>query len=163
MESGLVLAAKYGQSETCKLIIDRCKKHIPNYVIIGWINSSTSRTTALQWSLTSYSSDSWQKMKHKVLETMMVLLQNGALVCLTTSATSRKNSYELAVDKDWNLKQVYSKHISMWKQDNLKHRWNTPKVSMMIVCSNFYKNMLILFELTQMLFCGLSSFSGEFS
>lgn len=109
-ETALVLAAKYGQAETCKLVINRCRGNVPDHVIIGWINSSSSKATPLQWSLTSYSSDSWNKIKHKIMETIMVLLQNGALVCLRRHEREHRDSYQIAVDKglDFEAKVLYA-------------------------------------------------------
>eukprot|EP01084_Bolivina_argentea_P051214 94202_1 len=107
-ETGLCLAAKYGQSKTCELIINRCKKYVPNHVIIAWINSATSKQTPLQWCLTSYSSDSWAKIKDNVLETIMVLLTNGAVVCLGSSRR-RSNAYVLANKKGLGFESLVLK------------------------------------------------------
>ena len=95
-ENALLLAAKYGQSKSIEIFLKYCKTYIKSFVFQGWINSSISTSNALQFCFISYNYNTLKEIRNKILPTMMALLKNGALVCLTRNHREPKNSYDLA-------------------------------------------------------------------
>ena len=78
-ESGLVLAAKYGQTETVRIIIDHaiiCHDIEASAVI----NHGANGGSGLFWLLRCYSPDVFEAIQPLIKPTLYLLLQNGATV-----------------------------------------------------------------------------------
>eukprot|EP01084_Bolivina_argentea_P040910 75504_1 len=80
-ETGLILAAKYGQYTSVEIIIKYAKKYKMNYQVINHIANGG---TALHWLFTCYSDHVFEFLERtqSIRPTMMLLLKNGANVAL---------------------------------------------------------------------------------